>query len=119
MWKHCVDSKAFFFFSGQGVCVYGWVCCLGEVCVHGWMCCLRGVCVHGWVSCYGQKYYLDTSQAGLSGSEMKLKAFHYMWASGNMHGQSPYVSLFMINFIWNLCLIVRYVLPGCCLYEET
>lgn len=27
-----------------------------------------GVCVHGWVSCYGQKYYLDTSQAGLPGS---------------------------------------------------
>lgn len=50
---------------------------------------------------------------------MKPKAFHYMWASGNMHGQSPYVSLFMINFIWNLSLIVRCVLPGCCLHEET
>lgn len=33
-------------------------------CVHGWVCCcLGGVCIHG-----GQKHYLDTSQAVLTGS---------------------------------------------------
>lgn len=87
--------QGFFVFSGQGVCVYGWVCCLGEV------------CVHGWVSCYGQKYCLDASQAGLPGSANETQDIPLNVGFRQYDGQSPYVSLFMINFIWNLSLIVR------------